>query len=124
MRRSHVTRRTRDRKVISAYTGHQGVAMAQNLLVEGVAAIRPGRRRDRSGPDSRRRDAGRLGQVALLAGSGAAIVSLIQCGLGLLEAAGGFGLARSVDATYARLIGSLDAVFAIWARQSQTDRDV
>jgi AcrR family transcriptional regulator len=32
-----------------------------------------------------------------------------------LEAAGGFGLPRSVDATYARLIGALDTVFATWA---------
>jgi hypothetical protein len=28
-----------DTKVMSAYTGHRGVAMAQYLLVEGVAAI-------------------------------------------------------------------------------------
>jgi AcrR family transcriptional regulator len=41
-----------------------------------------------------------------------------------LEAAGGFGPARSVDATYARLIGSLDAVFATWASQSEADRNV
>jgi hypothetical protein len=34
-----------------------------------------------------------------------------------LEAAGGFGLPRSVDATYTRLIDGLDAVFATWARQ-------
>jgi AcrR family transcriptional regulator len=34
-----------------------------------------------------------------------------------LEAAGGFGLPRSVDATYARLIGSLDIAFATWASQ-------
>ncbi len=32
-----------------------------------------------------------------------------------LEAAGGFGLPRSVDATYTRLIDSLDTVFASWA---------
>jgi AcrR family transcriptional regulator len=34
-----------------------------------------------------------------------------------LEAGGGFGLPRSVDATYARLIGSLDIAFATWASQ-------
>lgn len=34
-----------------------------------------------------------------------------------LEAAGGFGLPQSVDATYARLIGALDTAFATWARQ-------
>jgi hypothetical protein len=32
-----------------------------------------------------------------------------------LEAAGGCSLAQSVDATYARLIGALDTVFATWA---------
>jgi AcrR family transcriptional regulator len=32
-----------------------------------------------------------------------------------LEAAGGFGLPQSVDATYARLIGALDIVFTTWA---------
>jgi AcrR family transcriptional regulator len=34
-----------------------------------------------------------------------------------LEAAGGFGLPRSVDATYARLITSLDTIFATWASE-------
>jgi hypothetical protein len=34
-----------------------------------------------------------------------------------LEAAGGFGLPRSVQDTYARLIGALDIAFATWARQ-------
>lgn len=34
-----------------------------------------------------------------------------------LEAAGGFGLPRSVDATYGRLIGALDIAFATWAGQ-------
>jgi hypothetical protein len=32
-----------------------------------------------------------------------------------LEAAGGFGLPRSVDATYARLIAALDAAFETWS---------
>jgi hypothetical protein len=32
-----------------------------------------------------------------------------------LQAAGGFGLPRSVDATYARLITALDAAFATWS---------
>jgi AcrR family transcriptional regulator len=34
-----------------------------------------------------------------------------------LEAAGGFGLPRSVDASYTRLIDSLDAAFATWPNQ-------
>lgn len=32
-----------------------------------------------------------------------------------LETAGGFGLPRSVDATYSRLIAALDATFASWS---------
>ncbi len=35
-----------------------------------------------------------------------------------LEAAGGFGLPASVDATYTRLIDALDATFAAWAKQT------
>jgi hypothetical protein len=65
-------------------TGHQGVATAQNLLVEGVAAIGLAVVAIALGRAAGRRDAGRLGQVGLLAGTGAAIVSLIQCALGLL----------------------------------------
>jgi hypothetical protein len=34
-----------------------------------------------------------------------------------LEEAGGFGLPQSVDATFARLVDSLDAAFAGWARE-------
>jgi AcrR family transcriptional regulator len=36
-----------------------------------------------------------------------------------LEAAGGFGLSRSVDATYTRLIDSLDTAFATWPHQER-----
>ena len=39
----------------------------------------------------------------------------VMHGFVTLEAAGGFGLPRSVDATYARLIGALDAAFATWS---------
>lgn len=39
----------------------------------------------------------------------------VMHGFVTLEAAGGFGLPQSVDATYTRLIDSLDAVFAGWA---------
>ena len=41
----------------------------------------------------------------------------VMHGFVTLEAAGGFGLPRSVDATYTRLIDGLDAVFATWAKQ-------
>ena len=39
----------------------------------------------------------------------------VMHGFVTLEAAGGFGLPQSVDATYARLIDSLDTVLATWA---------
>lgn len=40
-------------------------------------------------------------------------------GFTTLEAAGGFGLPQSVDATFIRLIDSLDATFTQWAGQQQ-----
>ena len=40
-------------------------------------------------------------------------------GFTTLEAAGGFGLPQSVDATFTRLIDSLDATFARWAGQPE-----
>lgn len=43
----------------------------------------------------------------------------VMHGFVTLEAAGGFGLPRSVDATYTRLIDALDTAFAAWS----TDRD-
>jgi hypothetical protein len=39
----------------------------------------------------------------------------VMHGFVTLEAAGGFGLPRSVDATYTRLIDSLSTAFATWA---------
>jgi AcrR family transcriptional regulator len=39
----------------------------------------------------------------------------VMHGFVTLEAAGGFGLPRSVDTTYARLITALDATFAGWS---------
>jgi AcrR family transcriptional regulator len=38
-------------------------------------------------------------------------------GFTTLESSGGFGLPESVDATYARMIDTLDAGFASWARR-------
>jgi AcrR family transcriptional regulator len=41
-------------------------------------------------------------------------------GFTTLEAAGGFGLPQSVDATFTRLVDSLDATFARWAGQPES----
>ena len=38
-------------------------------------------------------------------------------GFTTLEAAGGFGLPQSVDATFTRLVDALDATFTSWAGQ-------
>lgn len=73
-------------KVVSAYAGHQGAAMAQYVLVEGLAAIALTIVVIALGRAARRRGARRLGDVVALAGIGAAIVSLIESGLGLVLA--------------------------------------
>jgi hypothetical protein len=39
----------------------------------------------------------------------------VMHGFVTLEAAGGFGMPRSVDATYARLIDALDTAFGAWS---------
>jgi hypothetical protein len=70
-------------KVVSAYSGHQGAAMTQYLLVEGAAAIALAVVAIALARAAGRAGAGRAGRVAGLAGSGAAIVSLVQCALGL-----------------------------------------
>jgi hypothetical protein len=70
-------------KVVAAYTGHRGAAMTQYLLVEGAAAVALAVVAIALARAAGRAGAGRAGWVAGLAGSGAAIVSLIQCGLGL-----------------------------------------
>src|SRR5579875_1358880 len=71
-------------QVVSAYTGHLGVARAQYLLVEGVAAIALALVVASLGRAGIRRGAGRSGRIVLLAGIGAAIVSLVECMLGLI----------------------------------------
>jgi hypothetical protein len=75
-------------KVLSAYAGHRGAAIAQYLLVEGVAAIALTFVVMALGRAALRRGSGRPGRVVLLAGSGAAIVSLVECALGLMLCAG------------------------------------
>jgi hypothetical protein len=75
-------------KVVSAYSGHQAVAVAQYVLVEGAAAIALGVVVIALARAAARRGAGGLGRVVALAGLGAVAVSLIQCVLGLLLAGG------------------------------------
>jgi AcrR family transcriptional regulator len=41
-----------------------------------------------------------------------------------LEAAGGFGLQRSLDETYTRLIDSLDVAFTAWSERGQDDSEL
>jgi hypothetical protein len=74
-------------KVVSAYTGHQRVAVTQYLLVEGLAAIALAVVVIALGRAARQHGAGRLGSVVALAGVGAVTVSLVECALGLLLAA-------------------------------------
>jgi hypothetical protein len=73
-------------RVVGAYAGHEGVAVAQYLLVEGLAAVALGIVVIALGRAARLRGAGRLGGVVVLAGVGAVIVSLVECALGLLLA--------------------------------------
>lgn len=75
-------------QVVTAYAGHQGVAMTQYLLVEGVAAIALAIVVLTLGRAGSRRGAERAGRVVLLAGGGAVIVSLLECFFGLLLATG------------------------------------
>jgi hypothetical protein len=73
-------------KVVSAYTGHQGVAVTQYLLVEGLAAIALAVVVIALARAVRQRGAGRLASVVVIAGIGAVTVSLVECALGLLLA--------------------------------------
>jgi hypothetical protein len=70
-------------QVVAAYTGHRGVAMTQSLLVHGVAAVALAVVVLALGQAARRRDAGPLARATVVAGVGAAVVSLVQCALGL-----------------------------------------
>jgi hypothetical protein len=73
-------------QVVAAYAGHQGIAMVQYLLVEGVAALALAGVTPALYPAASRRGARRLGRVTLVAGLAAGILSLIQCVLGQLLA--------------------------------------
>jgi hypothetical protein len=75
-------------RIVSAYTGHQGVAVTQYLLVEGLAAIALAIVVVTLGRAALQRGAGQPARVIILAGIGAVIVSLAECALGLMLAAG------------------------------------
>jgi hypothetical protein len=97
-------------QVVAAYTGHRGVAMTQSLLVHGVAAVALAGVVLELGRAARRRDGGPLGPAMVVAGVGAAVVSLVQCALGLLLAGwavpdGDSGRAGSLFAAINRLDG-------------------
>jgi hypothetical protein len=97
-------------QVIAAYTGHRGVAMLQSLLVHGVAGVALAIVVLSLGQAARGRDAGPLTQATVVAGVGAAAVSLLQCALGLLLAGwavpdGDSGRAGSLFAAINRLDG-------------------
>jgi hypothetical protein len=97
-------------QVVAAYTGHRGVAMTQSLLVHGVAAVALAVVVLALGQAARRRDGGPLGPAVVVAGVGAAAVSLLQCALGLLLAGsavpdGDSGRAGSLFAAINRLDG-------------------
>jgi hypothetical protein len=97
-------------QVLAAYTGHQGQAMLQYFLVEGVAAVALAGVVLALGRAARRRGAVRLGRVSVAFGVGAAILSLVQCALGLVLAgqlvpSGDAGQAAFVFALISRLDG-------------------
>jgi hypothetical protein len=73
-------------KVLATYRAHQGAAMTQYVLVEGVAAIALAVVVIALGRAARARDADRLGLATLVAGLAAAVLSLVECALGLLLA--------------------------------------
>ena len=71
-------------KVVATLSAHQGAAMTQYLLVEGLAAIALTVVVVALGRAAGRRGAGRLGRVTVVAGISAAAVSLVQCALGVV----------------------------------------
>jgi hypothetical protein len=107
-------------QVVAAYSGHQGAAMTQSLLVHGVAGVALAIVVLAIGRAARRRDAGPLGPVMVVAGVGAAVVSLAQCALGLLLAGsavpdGDSGRAGSLFAAVNRLDGVKMLALAVMA---------
>jgi hypothetical protein len=73
-------------KVVATYSAHQGAAMTQYLLIEGLAAIALAVVVFALGRGARRRGADRLGLATVVAGLTAVAISLAQCVLGLMLA--------------------------------------
>jgi hypothetical protein len=73
-------------KVAATYGAHQGAAMAQYLLVEGVAAIALAVVVITLGRAARLRGAASVGRATVVAGLSAAALSIAQCALGLVLA--------------------------------------
>jgi len=98
-----------DRTVVTAYTEHRGAAVTQDLFVEGLAAIALAVVVIALGRAAREPAVGPLGHVAVIAGIGAALVSMLQCVLGLLlaGAAGAGGDAGRAGALF-DLINRMD----------------
>jgi hypothetical protein len=93
--------------------------MAQSLLVHGVAAVALAVVVLALGQGARRRDAGPLARATVVAGVGAAVVSLVQCALGLWLAGwavpdGDTGRAGALFATINRLDGVKMLALAPW----------
>ncbi len=70
--------------VVSAYGGHQGVAVTQYILVEGLAAVALALVVIALGQAAGQHHAEGLGRLAVIAGCGAVLVSLAECALGLV----------------------------------------
>ena len=75
-----------DVNVVATYSAHQGAAMTQYLLLEGLAAIALAVVVTALGKAAHRREAERLGRVTVVAGLTAVALSLAQCVVGLLLA--------------------------------------
>jgi hypothetical protein len=75
-----------DAKVVDSYSSHEAAAVTQYLLVEGLAGIALAFVVVALGQAARRRGADRLGRAALIAGLGAATLSVIQAVLGVVLA--------------------------------------
>lgn len=82
-----------DAEVVTSYSAHQAAAVTQYLLVEGLAGVALALVVLALGQAARRRGADRPGRTALVAGLGAAALSLIQCVLGVALAASRLGTA-------------------------------
>jgi hypothetical protein len=73
-------------KVLATYRAHEGAALTQYVLVEGLAAIALAVVVTLLGQAARRRAAREFGLAAMVAGLTAVTISLVECVLGLLLA--------------------------------------